>query len=216
MSSARLEVIKDDTDTPAYMSRSMPAALEGLLTQTALDDFCHKLDALFVLTHAECKRVTNLANWMIIALYFYVLFCIPTMYMIEWCYKIGTFILIAVDIGIIWMMTQPGAGTKSFKEILRLIRFECDEMTRRTPFVSFHAAVGTIMHIDIKHIDVSISVSETSSGVASGSNAIVECTIDSKIADSSDNHHPVVYAQAVTSPTTINDSYQQLNDVQVV
>jgi hypothetical protein len=202
MSSARLEVIKDDAETPACMSRSMPAALDGLLTQTSLDDFCDKLDELFVLSHAEFKRVIKRMKWLFGAFYFWL--------MNLWWF-IGTFILTAVYIGIVWMVTQPGAGTKSTKEILQLIRFECDDMTRRTPFVSFHVAGGAITHIG-----VSISLSAAASGVASTSNATMEQTSDSKVAESSDNHHPVVYAQAVTSSTASSGNYQQLNDVEVV
>jgi hypothetical protein len=208
MSSARLEIIKNNAYNPACMSRSMPAALNGLLTQAALDDFCDKLDELFVLSHEEHKRgIRFMVNGG------YILFFLGVsygMYMNFWCY-IGTVIFTFGFSVYVWLSTAPYIGVKANGRILNLIRFECDEMTRRTPFVSFHVVAGTI-----KHIDVNISVSTTSSGVATGSNAIVECTSDSKIAESSDNHHPVVSAQAVTSPTTINDSYQQLNDVQVV
>jgi hypothetical protein len=211
MSSARLELIKDDAETPACMSRSMPAALDGLLTQTALDDFCDKLDELFVLSHAEFKRVITRVKWLFGAFYIWlILFMISSSLMNLWWF-IGTFILTAVYIGIVWMVTQPGAGTKSTKEILQLIRFECDDMTRRTPFVSFNVAGGAITHIG-----VSISLSATASGVASTSIATMEQTSDSKVAECSDNHHPVVYAQAVTSSTASSGNYQQLNDVEVV
>jgi hypothetical protein len=215
MSSARLEVIKDDAETPACMSRSMPAALDGLLTQTALDGFCDKLDELFVLSHAEFKRVIKRVTWLFGAFYFWlfiiVSFSINSLLNPNLWWFIVTFILTAVYIGIVWMVTQPGAGTKSSKEILQLIRFECDDMTRRTPFVSFHVAAGVITHIG-----VSISLSATASGVARTSNATMEQTSDSKVDESSDNHHPVVYAQAVTSSTATSGNYQQLNDVEVV
>jgi hypothetical protein len=209
MSSARLEIIKNNAYNPACMSRSMPAALNGLLTQAALDDFCDKLDVLFVLSHKEHKRCIK---FMVNGGYFLMMFFIVSYvrYMNFWWFN-GT-VIFTFGFGVyVWLSTAPYIGVKANGRILNLIRFECDEMTRRTPFVSFHVVAGTI-----KHIDVNISVSVTSSGVATDSNAIVERTSDSKIAESSDNHHPVVYAHAVTSPTTINDSYQQLNDVQVV
>jgi hypothetical protein len=212
MSSARLEIIKNNAYNPACMSRSMPAALNGLLTQAALDDFCDKLDELFVLSHEEHKRCIKFMVHGGYGGYFLMMFLGVSYgrYINFWWY-IGA-VIFTFGFGVyVWLSTAPYIGVKANGRILNLIRFECDEMTRRTPFLSFHVVAGTI-----KHIDVNISVSATSSGVATGSKAIVECTSGSKITESSDNHHPVVSAQAVTSPTTINDSYQQLNDVQVV
>jgi hypothetical protein len=42
----------------------------------------------------------------------------------------------------VWLSTAPYPGKEANGRILKLIRFECDEMTRRTPFVSFHVAVA--------------------------------------------------------------------------
>jgi hypothetical protein len=216
MSSARLEVIKGDADTPARLSRSMPAALDGLLKQAALDDFCDKIDELFLVAHAEYKRVVKRLSWMSIAFYIWIVFFIISIpLMNSWWYIIASTIAMCVYIGIVELCTQPGQIAKFSKEKLRLIRFECDEMTRRTPFVSFHVAAGVV---NCNHIDViiSLSLSATASGIATTSNTITEHTSDSKIYKSSDNDNPVVYAQAVTSSTMTNDSYQQLNDVEVV
>jgi hypothetical protein len=187
MSSASLEIIKNNAYNPACMSRSMPAALNGLLTQAALDDFCDKLDELFVLSHEEHKRcikfMVNGGHFLLLMM----LLGVSYLRLGFWWF-IGT-VIFTFGFGVyVWLSTAPYIGVKANGRILNLIRFECDEMTRRTPFVSFHVVAGTI-----KHIDVNISVSATSSGVATGSNAIVEA-----------------------SPTSINDSYQQLNDVQVV
>jgi hypothetical protein len=211
MSSARLEVIKDDAETPACMSRSMPAALVGLVTQAALDDFCDKLDALFVVSHAESQRVRKRECWRLGGLCFWLIVWIVYNFSgvnIPYWVHIAVWITIAVYFGIVFWCTQPGAGAKSTKEILQLIRFECDEMSCRTPFVSFHVAAG-----DVNHIDVSISMSATSSGVATTSNAVTDRMSDSKINESIGNHQPVVYAQAGTTSMTTNGDYQQLNDV---
>jgi hypothetical protein len=212
MSSARLEIIKDDADTPACMSRSMPAALEGLVPQAALDDFCDKLDELFVLSHAECKRVLKRSIWMFRAWLFWFIsvWIFIFLNMNDWIF-ISVMSSYWVFVGIVWLCTQPGANAKSKKEILQMIRCECDELTRRTPFVSFHVAAGAI-----SHIGVSISASATASGLASASNATMDQTRDSKIAESTDNHHPLVYAQAVTTSATTNGNYQQLNIAEVV
>jgi hypothetical protein len=214
MSLARLEVIKGDADNPACLSRSMPAALDGLLKQAALDDFCDKVDELFLVAHTEYKRVIKRLSWMIIAFYIWIVFFIISIPLMNpWWYIIASTIAMCVYIGIVELCTQPGLIAKSSKEKLRLIRFECDEMTRRTPFVSFHVAAGVV---NCNHIDVIISSSATASGIATTSNTITEHTSDSKINKSSDNDNPVVYAQAVTSSTMTNGNYQQLNDVEVV
>jgi hypothetical protein len=207
MSTARLEIIKDDDNIPPHMSRSMPAVLDGLLTQAALDDFCDKLDVLFIWLHEEQERFLTRATLLIGALFYWIaraLYFRP--------YKISMlidpFMLTVIYIGIVLLCTQPGANAKSKNEILQLIRFECDEMTRRTPFASFHVDSGAM-----NHIDVSISLSAPASGVFTASNAIID-TNNPKIDESSSNHQPVGYcAQTVTTTTATNDDYQQMNDV---
>jgi hypothetical protein len=223
MSSARLEVIKDDAETPARMSRSMPAALDGLLTQTALDYFCDTIDELLVLSHArtqaEFKSIMERGCCFLVACLFFpvVPLCIivPTRYLFDTLsptgsqfLRIGLYIASFVYFVIVWKCTQPGPDAKSNKEILQLIRFECDEMTRRTPFVSFHVAAGAI-----NHIDVSISLSAPAFGVVTTSNAILD-TNNPKIDESSSNHQPVGYcAQTLTTTTATNNVYQQMNDM---
>jgi hypothetical protein len=69
--------------------------------------------------------------------------------------------VLAVYFCTVWFCTKPGADAKSNKEILQMIRLECDDMTRRAPFASFHVAAGTI-----SLIGVSISMSATASGDA--------------------------------------------------
>jgi hypothetical protein len=210
MSSARLELIMDDAlFTPACMSRSMPAALDGLLTQTALDDFCDKLDELLVLSHTESQRVIK--RWIseaIASLFLLVFLCIFLFLNMNTLIFFSGMSAYWVFLGIVWLCTQPGANAKSNKEIVQLIRFECDEMTRRTPFVSFHVAAGAM-----NHIDVSISLSAPASGVITTSNARIDAN-NSKIDESSSNHQPVVHcAQTITTTTATNDDYQQMNDV---
>jgi hypothetical protein len=203
-------LIRDDAlFTPACMSRSMPAALDGLLTQTALDDFCDKLDELLVLSHTESQRVIKRLILELIATNFFSVFACIFLFL-----NMSTLIFFSgtsaywVFLGIVWLCTKPGANAKSSKEIVQLIRFECDEMSRRTPFVSFHVAAGAM-----NHIDVSISLSAPASGVISTSNARIDANY-SKIDESSSNHQPVGHcAQTVTTTTATNDDYQQMNDV---
>jgi hypothetical protein len=223
MSSARLELIRDDAlFTPACMSRSMPAALGGLLTQTALDDFCDKIDELLVLSHArtQAEYKSAMKGWccFFVAYLFFpvvpVCILVSTLYLFDLSptgsqfLRVGLYIACFVYFVIVWLCTQPDPDAKSSKEILQLIRYECEEMTRRTPFVSFHVAAGAI-----NHIDVSISLSAPASGVITASNAIMDSN-NSKIDESSSNHQPVGYcAQTVSKSTATNGDYQPLNDM---
>jgi hypothetical protein len=224
MSSARLELIRDDAlFTPACMSRSMPAALDGLLTQTALDDFCDKVDELLVLSHArtQAEYKSAMKRWccFLVAYLFFpvvpVCIFVSTLYLFDTLsptgsqfLHIGLYIASFVYFVIVWKCTQPGPDAKSNKEILQWIRFECEEMTRRTPFVSFHVAAGAI-----NHIDVSISLSAPAFGVVTTSNAILDTNIP-KIDESSSNHQPALHcAQTLTTTTATNDDYQQMNDM---
>jgi hypothetical protein len=182
------------------------------------------MDALFVLSHTESQRVKQRSIWTLRATFLY-FFCVCVGIflfqnmnaLIFTIFSCGTSAIWVVNLGIVWLCTQPGAGTKSQKEILQLIRCACVELiryelTRSAPFVlSFHVAAGAN-----SHIRVSISASVTASGVASASNATMDKTSDSKIAESTDNHHPVVHAQFVTTSTTTNGDNQQLSIVEVV
>jgi hypothetical protein len=225
MSSARLEVIKDDAAIPPYMSRGMPAALDGLLSQAAFDEFCDTLDASFDLLDSEHKRRKKRFWWMYGTIYVWFMYFIIFGALMSVNFLPLTLIACAVHITTVWFCTARGAGVKSDKEMMRVVRSECDEMTRRTPFVSFHvvlvptaaAARGAWLQMEtIDHIGVSVSLSASASGVATTANAVMAHTHDSKIDESSDNNHPVVYAQAVASSTAANGNYQQINDVEMV
>jgi hypothetical protein len=225
MSSARLEVIKDDAAIPPYMSRGMPAALDGLLSQAAFDEFCDTLDASFDLLDSEHRRRKKRFLWMYVSISFCFIMLSPLVTLTSMIFWPLTLIACAVHITTVWFCTARGAGVKSDKEMMRVVRSECDEMTRRTPFVSFHvvlvptaaAARGAWLQMEtIDHIGVSVSLSASASGVATTANAVMAHPHDSKIDESSDNNRPVVFAQAVASSTAANGNYQQFNDVEMV
>jgi hypothetical protein len=225
MSSARLEVIKDDAAIPPYMSRGMPAALDGLVSQAAFDEFCDTLDASFDLLDSEHRRCKKRFWWMYATISLYIMISVPWMIFMSMIFITLTLIACAVHITTVWYCTARGAGVKTDKEMMRVVRSECDEMTRRTPFVSFHvvlvptaaAARGAWLQMEtIDHIGVSVSLSATASGVATTANATMAHPHDSKIDESSDNNRPVVFAQAVASSTAANGNYQQVNDVEMV
>jgi hypothetical protein len=208
MSSARLEVIRDDATVAPHMSRGMPAALDGLVTQVAFDAFCDRLDALFALLDAEQKRHRRSFWWIYITIYLwfmYFLFFIPIFKLKYIQYSAPAFFVHIVLVG---FCTARPTGAMTDKELLHLIRCECDEMTRQTPFVSFHTilmpvpsvARGAALQVDtVDHIGVSVSMLATASSAAV---AVLENAMDlTKRAEaaSSDEGHPVVYAQAVAS-----------------
>jgi hypothetical protein len=230
MSSARLEVIKDDAAIPPYMSRGMPAALDGLVSQAAFDEFCDTLDASFDLLDSEHRRRKKRFWWMYGTIHFWIIMSGPLMFLMGTSSMSMLFLLLSliacvVHITTVWFCTARGTGVKSDKEMMRVVRSECDEMTRRTPFVSFHvvlvptaaAARGAWLQMEtIDHIGVSVSLSASASGVATTANAVMAHPHDSKIDESSDNNRPVVFAQAVASSTAANGNYQQFNDVEMV
>jgi hypothetical protein len=207
------------------MSRGMPAALDGLLSQAAFDEFCDTLDASFDLLDSEHKRRKKRFWWMYGTIYVWFMYFIIFGSLMSVNFLPLTLIACAVHITTVWFCTARGAGVKSDKEMMRVVRSECDEMTRRTPFVSFHVVLvptaagarGAWLQMEtIDHIGVSVSLSASASGVATTANATMAHTHDSKIDESSDNSHPVVYVQAVVSSTSVNGNYQQINDVEMV
>jgi hypothetical protein len=227
MSSARLEVIKDDATSPPYMSRSMPAALDGLVNAEAFDAFCDRLDVLLDSLDAEHKRRRKRFWYMYGAIYFwflYFLIFIPTFQM---KYVPYTAVAFVVHVALVRFCTARPAGVKTDKELTRLIRSECDEMTRQTPFVSFHAVLvpvtvalrcASLQINTVDHIGVSVSLSASASGAATAAvlePTSMESTKMAEAASSSDAGHPVVYAQAVASSS--RGDYQPVQaDVEMV
>jgi hypothetical protein len=198
MGTARLEIIKDDDNISPHMSRGMPAALDGLLTQAAFDNFCDKLDEILDLLHTDLNRYIKRGFWIVGVLYFWVVFLALLLLDNRYWLFIGALILSAVHIGTVWFCTAPGAGVKSYEERIRIIRSECDEMTRHTPFVSFHVVMVKSHGAGfIDYIGVSISSSASVSGVATTTSAILVDTRYTKIAELSDNHCPMVPAQDI-------------------
>jgi hypothetical protein len=220
MSSVRLEIFSDDMDISPSMSRAMPAALYGLLTDMAFNEFCDKLDQLFEMIDKEQKRRKKRFWWMHISFRLWIIAIIisGSVFAVMAC---------ALHLGTVWFFTARPYGMKSEKEMICIIRSECDIMTNRTPFVSFHlvlvpkpAVVGRSLYSSclqmdaIDHIGVSVSSSAAASGVATAVSVIMNDVSDSKNVESSDVHeHPVVYAHAVSSlSSTTNGQYHKIHN----
>jgi hypothetical protein len=220
MSSARLEVINDDPAVAPRMSRAIPAALYGIVTSNAYEEFCNKMDELFDSLDAEYRRRKKRFWWMYGAIFswymFSLIFGISLVMESDYAALFALIILCATHIGTVWYCTARPAGVKSDAESMRDIRLACDEMTNRTPFVSFHvvlmptpaAARGAWLQMNtIDHIAVSISASASASATGTAAAAAVSTimndTNNEKMNEATDNHQPVVYAQAV-----VNGNYQ--------
>lgn len=162
MNTARFEIFADDLDTSPYISRSIPAALDGLIDNKAFQDFANELDVLLKLLDTDHQRFRN-RYWLVMYGYVPVYFGI---FVLSLYYPmIGTIFL---WVGIIYMasvwlfITYCVKGPKTVEEILREIRSICEDMSNRTPNVSFHpiikqVPVGGRMMETILNIDVSIS-----------------------------------------------------------
>lgn len=229
MASARLEVVKDDVSVSPYLSRSIPAALEGLLTQASYDAFCDIINGQLDLLDAEHKRRKKRFWYMYVSIRLWIWFLIlslPFASHLDLLYWPIAMMVSVLQISMVWFYTARPKGTKSETELLRLMRSECEAMTRSTPFLSFQlvliptsaGARGAYLQMDtVDHIEVSISPSASASGVANVDSARLADVIESK-ADMSiaDTEQSVVYAHAILS-SPIRGEYQQVQtDVEMV
>lgn len=225
MSSARLEVINDDPTVAPRMSRSLPAALYGIVNVADYEAFCNKLDELFDALDSEYRRRKKRFWWMYGGIYAWFMYFIVFAQIFDYQYTMLSFFLCAIHISTVLMCTARPTGVKPDKETMRDIRTECEAMTNRTPYVSFHvvlmstpaAARGAWLQMNtIDHIGVSIAGNATAAVSASAGavNSIMVDTHDTKSDDAAGSPEPVVYAQAV-----LNGKYQSVpssNDVDIV
>lgn len=170
MSSARLEII-DDTDVPIHVSRSMPAALDGLVSPKNFGTFCDKLDDSLQLLVAEHTRSKTRFYVTVILAYLYVVF-IPMM--LELPVIVCILYLFLVPGLTLWMIrfaTSGPVGTLSAKDLMDKLRADCEDMTLCTRHVSFHVVLlkNSPYHCRwwkadvIDHIAVSVSLAASTS-----------------------------------------------------
>ena len=222
MSSARLEVITDDPAVTPRLSRSLPAALYGIVPTGAFQLFCDKLDGLFDGLDAEQRRRKRRFWWMYGAIniwlnyfMFFILITMSPTITPALSIQVLSVVLCALHFGTVWACTARPAGAKTEGETMRDIRLECDEMTNRTPFVSFQIVLMPVPTINrgvwlqmttVDHVAVSISASASASGAAT--TAVSAIAADAHCAkEAADNQEPVVFAQAVG---TSRGGYQQV------
>ena len=204
MNSARLEIFADDVDSPPHLSRSIPAALDGLVDYKTFQEFADEMDVLLELQDTDHQRFRNRSSWqqygfnsLLLGIVFMFHHNI-ILYFVWLC----TSILYILSV---WIYTTYWLkGPKSAEEIVTEIRSTCEIMSNRTPNVSFHpiflqAAAGVRLMETITHINVSISdtiLASVTSGVA-----VIEIKANNKI----DMESPVVNAS-----TKAASDYQRL------
>ena len=162
MDTARLEIFADDLDSSPRLSRSIPAALDGLIDYKVFQEFADELDILLEMLDTDVRRLQN-RSWRIVygqlCITFGSLFWLP--YYIN-LYIVWFFISV-IYMASTWLYaTYSLRGPKTTGEIIEEIRSICEVVTNRTPNVSFHpifrglSAGSQEMEI-VTNIDVSIS-----------------------------------------------------------
>ena len=223
MSSARLDVIADDDAMAPRMSRTLPAALYGIVDTVVFQAFCDRMDKLFEQLDADQRRRKNRFWWISIAVYFWLLMFVFTTPILsdfldahglsETFYALSVllpFPLCIIHVCVIWGWTARPTGAKTDAEAMCDIRSECDEMSNRSQMVSYQvvlmpvpaSARGAWMQMNtVDHIEVSISASATAAS-ANVPNVLLH---NGKVDIAAENHKPVTCAKAVE-----NGDYQQL------
>ena len=184
MNSARLEIFADDVDSPPHLSRSIPAALDGLVDYKTFQEFANEMDVLLELQDTDNQRFRNRSSWkqygfnfMFLGIFFLVHHNIILYFV---CFGTAFIYILSV-----WLYTTYWLkGPKSAEEIITEIRSTCEIMSNRTPNVSFHpiflqAAVGDQSLENITHINVSIS--DTILASVTSDAAVIETKANNKI-----------------------------------
>ena len=185
MSAARLEVIKDHGEK-IHVSRSMPAALEGLVSSDDFGVFCDKLDSSLQLLKAEQTRIDGQCGWIMVASYisFFSFFGLFSLYNPFRSTRYGdngailgnlllTIICTIIVVIVVGLATRRPKGGLPSQELMRILRADCEEMTLDTPHGSFHIVLAQIGTKIVDHIAVSLALTAAAVGTASLGNASV-------------------------------------------
>jgi hypothetical protein len=209
MSAARLEIIKDD-DEPIQICRSMPAALEGLVSRKGFCDFCDKLDDSLQLldqAHTRCKKRIW---WKWVSLYLWIFFFSfgltsyvqvfdsILLYVLGYLFLLCV-ILSSIDYFVNWDVPRDAL---SEKQLMRKLRRDCEDMTLRTPHVSFHIVLQPVPPFQLKflaldvvdHIAVSLAFAATNNqGISAGGGRVIA----SLMTDDHNDHHDDATARKI-------------------
>ena len=159
MNEARLEIVADDLDSSPRLSRSIPAALDGLIDDKAFYEFADELDKLLEILDNGYQQFQNRLQWMQYGYYsiFFGFLLLSQYFIVLYSVYLMTSILYLICI---WLFAGPKTSAVI---IVREIRSTCEGMTNRTPNVSFHPIFRQVLTYSspvmetIIYIDVSIS-----------------------------------------------------------
>ena len=161
MNDARLEIFADDIRSPPHLSRSIPAALDGLIDDKTFREFADQIDVLLELLDAEHERFKNRYWWTQYGIYslYPGLLLLPPFLVVYFVYTVVWIIYLA---SVRLYTTYFKKGPKSIDEIVKEIRSVCEVMTDRTPHVSFHPMfrpfpLGSLQIDSTENINISIS-----------------------------------------------------------
>ena len=159
MNEARFTIFAEDYDSMPHISRSIPAALDGLIDDKKFQDFADQLDALLGLLDAEHARFKIRYRWTQYGIYsiYPAILLIPNDFFMIWFF---TWIIYLASVRLYTKYCRQ--SPKSIDEIVKEIRSVCQVMTDRTPHVSFHPmfrpfSLGSRNMDSIEWIHVSIS-----------------------------------------------------------
>ena len=206
MSAARLEVIKDHGEK-IHVSRSMPAALEGLVSSDDFGVFCDKLDSSLQLLKAEQTRIDGQCGWIMVASYisffsFFGLFSLYNPFRSTRYEDNGailgnlflTIICTIIVVIVVGLATRRPKGGLPSQELMRILRADCEEMTLNTPHGSFHVVLAQIGSKIVDHIAVSLAMTASLGNASVG---VASCV--AIMSSETDTSEEVVYAEAVAT-----------------
>ena len=161
-----------------YVSKTLPAELEGLVCPQKFQTFCEQLDGSLQLMVEERERVSKRRMYLSIVLGLVI--GIPLGRVLLWVVSSNEFSFIhilvlsfflGVIVGIINVLTRVLFGACSGKDHLQKMRNECEVMTISTPGVSFHVVLvqfSVFIADDVDHIAVTVhSAGRNTLGTAS-------------------------------------------------
>jgi hypothetical protein len=151
-STARIEVIQDINTMQPRISRTLPAELYGKVNDDSFQEFCTNIDELLqtidvtVYSQPAGRRFW----WMYILLWIGNFSLLgKSVLTMKFPYFLSAPIIFVLFIGVAWYeATYTSYGTTGLT-MVHDIRSECDDMTDRTPYLSFHVVLTRGSHVPI-------------------------------------------------------------------
>ena len=152
MNPIQLEIFQDDAMAAPRLSRVLPAVLYNYVPEHSYIEFCNTIDELLRLAAVDYKCRADRFRWWSygILFWFYWFFAIFLSYCLAENSGEDDYIRIHLPVFIVSIVICPiyffvirtwinsSTGVVPATDTVRRIREECDAMTYRTPYASFH------------------------------------------------------------------------------